>query len=105
MTQPTVRMCEYDNCSRRATTSYKFASYDIYDGVSTESTERCANHPVADPRFTATPIIQRPGQLHPVFMEALAPFAPELFAATCPNCGKGEDSTGNLPLACQKGRC
>lgn len=69
-------MCEYEGCHKRATLEYNFSEYDPYDGVDSYSTERCDNHPLQDPRYTSTPIAQRPtplGSATPIFYESLIP--------------------------------
>lgn len=77
----TNRYCDYEACTRRATTEYTLATKDPSDGVDIELADRCASHPVQDPRFSQKPIKQTPGTLHPVFAEALAPFMPALVEA------------------------
>lgn len=70
--------CEQPNCPKRATAEYKMV-IDHGDGPETHSTFRCDSHKPSDPRYEATPIATRPGQLHPVFAEALAPYMPAMF--------------------------
>lgn len=73
--------CDYQGCSKRAAATWKWSEKD-YDGdIEYHELERCADHVPTDERYVDYPIKQLPGQLHPVFAEALAPFMPTLVEA------------------------